>query len=1530
MPTYSIQGPDGNTYSIDGPEGATREQVINAIKARITAEKKPEEEATTAPTSMPDETGSDAAGQEIEQPSYDTTDFTPTFMPDETGSDASGREIEVAQRDPEYDPTKDEGVAQELVEGIASGVIGIGQGIAELGAGAIDVVADTDYASSVTQGAETLRTELGIDPVGLVGKGAEIITQFVVPGAMAVSAVSKLGKLGKGLNYISKTFGGKGTAFSPTKLGRLSEAARKGKAGKLVGPSGKLTKGQKFGLLAQQATAAGAAEFVVATDGITTVGDFFEGGPTQTNQEVGLEGRENGLRILGNKAAIAGEAFAITAAAPPILTTFFGGLATVTRPATQKASRFILEQGGKIGNYNRALEEARKVGTLTVKGPSEVGVINSIRSVFETTYAELGSALRYRGMLPDEAAEVRALTEGMTKAEVQKATNALNRIENNLETKILSKYAERGADDSDLARQSFFNQLEDFMTAATPKARTEALNNLPDFARSDAAAMRQQVDSLSQDLLNSDFIKKLDDIEVDPKKPEMGTMGDRARAQINKNMGQYIRRRYEAFENARYSVSEENFAIGVKGFKENKADTIFELRKILKASEDADSPLYKDSTGKSLYNENNLGIQRDPEDASKFILTGTRVSKEQAELAAKNFLERKRLKNRTGHDLFSMGSVSRTADLEVDPKLFLERANIKDFQRALLGEIKDPREAFLGTVADLAQFRSVDRYFGRIRQLATETTEQVRSDGSKVLVPKNPGFAGLFKSTENLSPKQKENLVKKGFVILGGDANKLMDSPWGSLDGFAVRESVYRDLTRLAINDDGTLTSILKSAYGGFLKVKGYSQYAKTVLSPTTQIRNVTTASLFATMQGNVGRGANLGESIDLVFNDIRKLPPRKAEAELFKLQRLGIIGSQAELREIQALISKGVGTYAKQGGRQFGSKFTDNSISHGFLRGIGKAGKGAENLYQGGDNVWKIYNFNFERSKLKNALRTAPEQEKIEFLSRGRGLREVDGRLQTIDDLLDEEAARVVRDTVPNYNLAPRLIKELRGLPVGNFIAFPAEIIRTGTNSVTRALEEMASNSVEIQKIGQRRMTGIISTTYLAPTALYSFAQEVTGVTDEQMAAHKRSLGPDYEKNALLIPTGRDEDGMLKYINYSYSNPYDIVGKIAQAALNEFEASGRKGESIPTAVTKAAGGALGEFFEPFLGQSMVTEALLDVTLRQGTRDSGAKIYQETESNGEKFSKGFAHVANTVLPTGVPFKFKGTTQFESLPITLEPSNSIRGLVNTFEAQEFLDISGKDRRGLEKDLTEELARAFSGIVENKSDMPLGLQYKGFRYSSQRRTASGAFNSVARRKNSRASDFVNAYKSANEQRFRVYQDMHNVVQDMRTLGLDDGVIQEKLLEIKAGDVGFLISGEYKPLEVSQDILKVINEDENTADAWSEAQDQLGDYIDQQYDRKYATPSLEEGDGPNDPRITELPYVGDLSQAEPTITAPTQPVAAAVAPPSAAQAGGVIPLASPAPSSALAQQQSSLQLVGGGNPINQAKNAQIPRTI
>ena len=54
MPLYSIQGPDGKTYSIEGPAGATREQVIQAIQARL---QQPIPAAAPQPVEQPADSG---------------------------------------------------------------------------------------------------------------------------------------------------------------------------------------------------------------------------------------------------------------------------------------------------------------------------------------------------------------------------------------------------------------------------------------------------------------------------------------------------------------------------------------------------------------------------------------------------------------------------------------------------------------------------------------------------------------------------------------------------------------------------------------------------------------------------------------------------------------------------------------------------------------------------------------------------------------------------------------------------------------------------------------------------------------------------------------------------------------------------------------------------------------------------------------------------------------------------------------------------------------------------------------------------------------------------------------------------------------------------------------------------------------------------------------------------------------------------------------------------------------------------------
>ena len=71
------------------------------------------------------------------------------------------------------------------------------------------------------------------------------------------------------------------------------------------------------------------------------------------------------------------------------------------------------------------------------------------------------------------------------------------------------------------------------------------------------------------------------------------------------------------------------------------------------------------------------------------------------------------------------------------------------------------------------------------------------------------------------------------------------------------------------------------------------------------------------------------------------------------------------------------------------------------------------------------------------------------------------------MDDLLDEVSAFEIRNTYPTYRKVPPVIKGLRKLPVGNFIAFPAEILRNAVNIMDFSLKQAAHTNPRIRQMG-------------------------------------------------------------------------------------------------------------------------------------------------------------------------------------------------------------------------------------------------------------------------------------------------------------------------------------------------------------------------------------------------------------------------------------------------------------------------------
>ena len=1341
-----------------------------------------------------------------------------------------------------------EGGLQEFGEGVVSGLIAIPQGIAELGASLIDVAADTNLSQSVTETADEIRTQLGVDPEGLAGKLTETVTQFVVPGLGAASAVSKISKLGK--------------------------LARTGT---------NLSKSQKVGLLGQQVAAAGVADAAVSTDGITTIGDFFEGGFTETDRTVGLDGRDEALRRIGNKLKVGVETSAIVGSLPTVFKGVREGLkgTTALTRTVGEATGLDRPVSAAVASVAKQLKKPIEAGQKIIKDAEERVVFRADEaSLADNMIVGVNRALGYRGVLPQDVADFRANIPLQTGEELRSATLNFNRIEKDLD-KVIKEFNEQLGDQaSGLTRQSFYDNIFDFMTSGK---NIEDYASIPASKRADVVAAREHLTKLSKDVLKSDILTNLKKMDAITAGRFKGKTGEEAYQVISKkfenNFNKYLRRRYRIFEAKKgtFKPGDQEVEEAITGYLNDKNMLGSELKEFVNNPQ-------VNTTGKTIAD---LGI----DDAGNLLGAPTR---EQAEIAVKGFL------GRYGYGVRKLGEgkgPGRIQDQAIDHTLFTERVQLTDYQKKLIGEIKDPVEAYFGTVSDLSSFMATDRYFRNIRNM----------------VEKNPnGSIAKF-----FTPSSSE--VPTGYKTLRGRSGEKGDvlTSYGSLEGFHVPPKVKDDLDRFIIGDMGTIGNAARQFYGNyFLRAKGATQYAKTVLSPVTQIRNFTTATLFATMQGNIGKGANLLESVKIAFSDLKSLPPEEAVTKLKEYDRLGLLGTQPEIQEIKKLIDEGFGFQGgsevingQKVGREFGSRFTDNTFGN-FLNK--KVLKKLEKAYQASDNSFKIYNFEFEKTKLNNVLTGASTKQKLDYFTTVLGqdkinaLRVGDDGInltnnQLVGRLLNERAADIVKNTVPNYNLTPEFIKGLRKLPFGNFVSFPYEIIRTSGNTIKLALDEM-SNPLT-QNIGLRRMSGTLFTLGAVPYATTQLAYKLSGVSPEEMEAYQRSFAPPWEKNARLIPVGKTEDGKILYNNFSYFTPYGDLEKIAMSSFNKFDEVRNEGGSFDKAIFQGFFESFGELLKPYTEEAIIFAKLRDVADpeseniltkvfgrvvggRSGSTELGARVYNEQDSIGDKMAKSFKHVLDGFMPGAVPFNVRGG-EFVSGDFT----RSIFG--------GHLGITEKDRLGRQPKLYREFYGALLGGT-NEMDPELALKFKGYEFSEARKNSSSIFNSVTRRANVSRDEIIDAYEKGNEARFRVFNEFYAIVQDLKRLGKNEREIIKLFRQNGVTGIKELVRGDFEPLPNIATTVKRAMRREGTIGEYPK--EQISKFIQEQRKRKFTATSVDKQD---QTPVEEKPRPIPFTRTKPPVT--TAP----------AQTSNI---------NTGQQINTSLASLLGSNPIEAAKNMEI----
>ena len=130
----------------------------------------------------------------------------------------------------------------------------------------------------------------------------------------------------------------------------------------------------------------------------------------------------------------------------------------------------------------------------------------------------------------------------------------------------------------------------------------------------------------------------------------------------------------------------------------------------------------------------------------------------------------------------------------------------------------------------------------------------------------------------------------------------------------------------------------------------------------------------------------------------------------------------------------------------------------------------------------------------------------------------------------------------MPTYSKVPALIKGVRNLPLGNFVAFPAETLRGTFNVMNISTKEILSGDPILREMGYRGLIGMFTTQGAKGLAIMKTYGALTGITQDIMDDYKRYLAPGCQRNSQLIAITKAVKGKFKMVDLSTILPYDYV----------------------------------------------------------------------------------------------------------------------------------------------------------------------------------------------------------------------------------------------------------------------------------------------------------------------------------------------------------------------------------------------------
>ena len=416
-----------------------------------------------------------------------------------------------------------------------------------------------------------------------------------------------------------------------------------------------------------------------------------------------------------------------------------------------------------------------------------------------------------------------------------------------------------------------------------------------------------------------------------------------------------------------------------------------------------------------------------------------------------------------------------------------------------------------------------------------------------------------------------------------------------------------------------------------------------------------------------------------------------------------------------------------------------------------------AQDLYTAEDDFWKIYSWAVEKNRIEKAFEAQGIIKNTNASVRRNGV-----EIKYDDEFLKQEAADIVKNNIPNYDYVSDFVKGIRKLPIGNFVSFPAEIARTGTNIVRRALREI-NETIEItdgagkviktikplESIGYTRLFGFTTTVAAVPAGTAAAFSALYDVTQEERDAIRR-FAADWSKNSTLLPI-RKEDGTFKYVDFSHANAYDTLIRPLQSVVNAVQDGRTDNDGIMDDFLKGMFTAMSEFGQPFISEAIWTEAALDVIARGGRTRSGSQIYNRQDTDGSKASAIFKHLVEAQMPFSL--------------------NQLKRLDRSIESVDVLTKGKYDEYGQDFEFGDEFQGLF-GFRPVDVNPDRAMNFKVAEFQQGIRESRSLFTRVALKGGPiEPREIVDAYINANRAMFDVKKNFKGDMNAARLLNISD---------------------------------------------------------------------------------------------------------------------------------------------------------------